>query len=332
MKGKPAIMKFKVAPEKEALLEISSVFPPKYPVHSIPQAEIEFVKGDFGSYSTQIIRTDSWAIGWLHFSIKKEVILYPTTDTGMVALYCTLNGRIPCVLQGFGELVLENRKYSFYYIPPLIHNEARFVPGEYEAVYISFGDDFLAECAEEDLIKLKDLYQRKVEQVQNGEVFPPFNITDRELENFDMIRYHKLSGTKMKLHLASRINDLLVNYFSILETGKDPAQEEKNAAVQTVSRYITLHLGDSLINPVLEKIAGMNVNSLEKEFKKVFFVPLQQYVEDARMEEAKRQLIQRRLPIADIATSVGYSDPNYFATVFRKKYGMSPTQYRNTHR
>jgi len=325
-------MKFKVAPEKEALLEISAVFPPKYPVHSISQAETEFVKGDFGSYSTQIIKTNSWAIGWLYFSIKKEVILYPVTDTAMVALYCTLNGCIPCVLQGFGELVLENKKYSFYYIPPLIHNEARFVPGEYEAVYVSFGDDFLAECAGEDLIKLKDLYHRKVEQVQNGEVFPPFNITDRELRIFDMIRYHTLSGTKMKLHLASRINDLLVNYFSIPESGSDPAQEEKNAVVRAVARYIILHLGDSLTNPVLEKVAGMNVNNLEREFKKMFLVPLQQYVEDARMEEAKRALIQTLLPIADIAARVGYNDPNYFATVFRKKYRMSPTQYRNTNK
>ncbi|SEW36813.1 AraC-type DNA-binding protein [Chitinophaga sp. YR573] len=332
MKGQPGIMKFKVAPEKEALLKISTVFPPKYPVHSIPHAEIEFVEGDFGSYSTQIIKTDSWAIGWLRFSIKKEVILYPTTDNAMVALYCTLTGSIPCKLEGVGPLVLENKKYSFYYIPPLIHNEATFVPGEYEAVYISFGDDFLAECAEEDLIRLKDLYNRKVKEMQSGEVFPPFNITNRELENFDMIRYHKLSGTKMKLHLASRINDLLVNYFSILETGKDTAQDEKNTAVHTVARYIALHLGGNLTNPMLETVAGINVNTLEKEFKKVFLVPLQQYVEDARMEEAKRQLVQTHLPIADISRNVGYSDSNYFSTVFRKKYGMSPTHYRNTHK
>jgi YesN/AraC family two-component response regulator len=251
----------------------------------------------------------------------------------MVALYCTLKGNIPCKLQGFGELVLEHKKYSFYYIPPLIHNEACFVPGEYEAVYISFGDDFLAGCTEEDL-RLKDLYQRKVEEVQNGEVLPVFNITDRELDNFEKICYHHFSGTKLKLHLESRINDLLVNYFSILEAGReeDIAQEEKNAAIQAVVRYIALHLGDSLINSVLEKVAGMNGNSLGKEFNERFGKPLQQYVTDARMDEATRKLIQTPLSIADIATSVGYSDPNYFATVFKKKYAISPTEYRDKHK
>jgi YesN/AraC family two-component response regulator len=228
---------------------------------------------------------------------------------------------------------LENKKYSFYYIPPLIHNEACFVPGEYEAVYISFGDDFLAGCTGED-VRLKDLYERKVEEVQNGEVLTVFNITDRELDNFEKICYHHFSGTKLKLHLESRINDLLVNYFSILEAGReeDIAKEEKDIAVRAVVRYIALHLGDSLINSVLEKVAGMNGNSLGREFNGRFGKPLQQYVTDARMDEATRKLTQTPLSIADITTRVGYSDPNYFATVFKKKYRMSPTEYRDKHK
>jgi AraC-like DNA-binding protein len=105
-------------------------------------------------------------------------------------------------------------------------------------------------------------------------------------------------------------------------------QEEKTAAIHAVARYIASNLGDSLANSVLEREAGMNGNSFEKEFKRVYSVPPQQYVEDSRMEEAKRQLVQTNLPIAGIAPNVGYSDPNYFSTVFKKKYRMSPTQYR----
>jgi AraC-like DNA-binding protein len=322
-------MKFKVAPEKEASLQISPDIPADYPVKRILHAETEFVKGDFGCFSTQIISTPTWAIGWLNFSITKKVMLYPTTEMAMVALYCTIQGEIPCMLQGFGPLVLKNKKYSFYYIPPLIHNEATFVPGEYEAVYISFSNDFLEECAEEDL-RIKDLYDRMREQVEKGDVLPVYSITNKELDIFAAIKSHTPENATFKLDLKSKIIALLVSY---LEAGKEinTVQEGKNAKIHDVARHIRHHLGDLLGNPELAEIAGMNINTLEREFDKVFFKSPQKYVESCRMEEAEKKLIQTKLSIADIAASLGYNDPNYFSTVFKKTYKMSPTKYRKLH-
>jgi two-component system response regulator YesN len=46
------------------------------------------------------------------------------------------------------------------------------------------------------------------------------------------------------------------------------------------------------------------------------------------MESACRLLYDENVKISDIATALGYQDQNYFARLFKKTKGMSPTDYR----
>ncbi|MNJ82465.1 Transcriptional activator NphR [compost metagenome] len=46
------------------------------------------------------------------------------------------------------------------------------------------------------------------------------------------------------------------------------------------------------------------------------------------MEEAKNLLLQPQLKLADIAEKIGYNDMRHFTQVFRRKCGMTPTEYR----
>jgi len=52
------------------------------------------------------------------------------------------------------------------------------------------------------------------------------------------------------------------------------------------------------------------------------------YVTQVRMDEAVRLLRDTDEKTYRIAERTGYSDPNYFSYVFKKKYGVSPTKYR----
>ena len=47
------------------------------------------------------------------------------------------------------------------------------------------------------------------------------------------------------------------------------------------------------------------------------------------MEKAVELLTKSDEKTYIIADKVGYSDPNYFSYVFKKKYGVSPTKYRS---
>ncbi len=70
----------------------------------------------------------------------------------------------------------------------------------------------------------------------------------------------------------------------------------------------------------------------ERTFKRRFtqatgMSPLQ-YVHHVRLEEAKHLLESGDAPVEDVAAEVGYSDGSFFGSLFRRKVGMTPAQYR----
>lgn len=51
-----------------------------------------------------------------------------------------------------------------------------------------------------------------------------------------------------------------------------------------------------------------------------------------RLDNARERLEQSDAPIREITKVVGYRDPLYFSKEFKKKYGLSPMQYRQKYR
>ena len=55
------------------------------------------------------------------------------------------------------------------------------------------------------------------------------------------------------------------------------------------------------------------------------------YLTDYRMERASRLLLETNEKSYIIGKKVGYTDPNYFSYVFKRKFGVSPSKYRTEH-
>ncbi len=53
------------------------------------------------------------------------------------------------------------------------------------------------------------------------------------------------------------------------------------------------------------------------------------YLTDLRMRKARESLMESNMKIADVAAAVGYHDVPYFCTLFKNKYGVTPSQFRN---
>lgn len=52
------------------------------------------------------------------------------------------------------------------------------------------------------------------------------------------------------------------------------------------------------------------------------------YIRDCRMEAARRLLEDESLTVAEVAYKVGFSDPFYFGTCFKRQYGVTPSKYQ----
>ena len=58
---------------------------------------------------------------------------------------------------------------------------------------------------------------------------------------------------------------------------------------------------------------------------------LSDYIADLKLEEAKYMLSQTADGISNIASLLGYSNFSYFSKMFRKKTGMTPSEYRKAY-
>ena len=64
-------------------------------------------------------------------------------------------------------------------------------------------------------------------------------------------------------------------------------------------------------------------------FKQQYGINFTAYLMEYRIEEAKKLLQQPDVNVKEVGVRVGYPDSNYFARVFRRITGESPSEYRN---
>ena len=107
-------------------------------------------------------------------------------------------------------------------------------------------------------------------------------------------------------------------------------QKERNSRliVQEVKSYVNQHLQDELSVDVLAKRAFVSTAYLCHVFKKEENKTLVEYITDARMFYAAELLKDPKISVSRAAASVGYNNYCYFTKIFKKAYGVSPSQYQ----
>ncbi len=108
-----------------------------------------------------------------------------------------------------------------------------------------------------------------------------------------------------------------------------PSEEIRmNVVAEEIRRYIAGHYKEDLS---LQDVAGAMRYSdayFCKIFKKYFNRSFIVYLNELRIEKAKRMLEDAMRNIKDISSEVGYRDANYFAKVFKRITGVTPSDYR----
>lgn len=83
----------------------------------------------------------------------------------------------------------------------------------------------------------------------------------------------------------------------------------------------------------VENLADLlNISRIQlyRKIKAMFDVNVSDYISNIRLEQAKSMLKNPQLTISEIAYKTGFSSPNYFSTVFKNKFGVSPNVFRKS--
>lgn len=102
--------------------------------------------------------------------------------------------------------------------------------------------------------------------------------------------------------------------------------------VDSAKEYVRSHYTDEELSlDSICKVLGVSNSYFSTLFKKKTGHSFVTYLTDYRMEQSARLLIETNEKSYIIAKNVGYADPNYFSYVFKRKFGVSPSKYRERH-
>ncbi|QCX33986.1 helix-turn-helix domain-containing protein [Caloramator sp. E03] len=112
---------------------------------------------------------------------------------------------------------------------------------------------------------------------------------------------------------------------------KDKKSNKKNDVVEKVKNYIYLNYENPLLSlEVIAEKMKLSSSYLRVLFKEIEGKSLSTFINEVRFENARKLLETTNLSVIEIAEKVGFTNSNYFYTAFKKFYGISPNQYRNS--
>ncbi|KOP67167.1 AraC family transcriptional regulator [Bacillus sp. FJAT-18019] len=111
-----------------------------------------------------------------------------------------------------------------------------------------------------------------------------------------------------------------------IDSASDSDRSGKTSLVE-IKEYIDSHYQEALTIGQLAGMANICPKYFVDLFKKTFGQTTIDYLTHVRMNHAKRYLTESDDRLRDIAQKVGYKDEFYFSRIFKKKVGMSPSEY-----
>jgi AraC family transcriptional regulator, transcriptional activator of the genes for pyochelin and ferripyochelin receptors len=138
-----------------------------------------------------------------------------------------------------------------------------------------------------------------------------------------------LQGVSRKLYMTGKALEFIAHLVSHDEVSCNREPTRWNARDIECFHAARSILMSDLANPPtvteLARMVGTNARKLGAGFVDLFGAPVYAFVKSRRLEEARNLLESGETSISRVAHNMGYH-PAHFATEFRKRFGISPTQ------
>ena len=248
------------------------------------------------------------------------------------------------VMSGNGKHFVNNSTFyiasgDVFIVPPKISHNYSFNSEKYSIFHLLFHKEFFRKY-ESQLNKLTgyqilfniDPMIRSQENLINS--FLHINIS----ENFNLTRIfnelatleneQKNNTEQKKEHLTLYV---IAKICDMIEDEKVSYKDRKRYLFDLLKsvEYIHTNYGDKIELQTLYTISCMSRSSYIRYFKQLFGCPPIVYIQNYRLRQAKSMLKHTNNPLTAIANDCGFCDSAHFSRLFKQKYGMSPSRYKD---
>lgn len=228
-----------------------------------------------------------------------------------------------------GRRLFEDRVkgcFCYTYQFPQLQEEVRGC-GRKEALQICTEMSFMTDsrCYEEGMEKIKRAELSLEERIA---VFYHFALHWAEFSGKEISGYFEETGGFIWWYQWKEWFDEV----RALVLGRIGGMDEKLATMESIyeaMQYIRDHMDQDVTLEELLRLTGMSKSYFSKKFKAVTGKTFVTYLNDLRIEAAKKYLEETNQPVYWIARQVGYADERYFRRIFRERTGENPKKYRH---
>ncbi|BDB27298.1 helix-turn-helix domain-containing protein [Cupriavidus sp. P-10] len=160
-------------------------------------------------------------------------------------------------------------------------------------------------------------------------------VQDRTLDNlFSLMEKEIADGCPCGGLYAESLSVALVSYlthvYACPKTPRKIGNRLSGRNIETIKAHVRENLGnsDELRLAKLASLVHTSPYHFARLFKAALGITPHRYVMDLRIKEAQR-LLRAGLTIAEIAVRTGFASSTHMSDVFRRRMGVSPSQYRD---
>lgn len=129
------------------------------------------------------------------------------------------------------------------------------------------------------------------------------------------------------------IKSMLFQFFFILDNRcrnlvKPSADRKALDKIKPILKYVEDHYSEKISIQDIAKVAEFSESHFMRYFKETMGTSFIEYLKEYRLTMSTRLLQSSEASILDIAEEVGFDNLSYFNRSFKKRYGVTPSQFR----
>jgi AraC-like DNA-binding protein len=145
-----------------------------------------------------------------------------------------------------------------------------------------------------------------------------------------------LEGAARKLFMESKALEILAFQFQTLSSPRLPESSTRSRAererLEEARRILETEFADPPSLLTLARRVGLNDFKLKRGFRELYQTTVFGYVRSLRMENARALLEAGEMNVGEVAAHTGYTCFGHFSEAFRKRFGISPRDFKKGRR
>lgn len=286
-------------------------------------------KNNEKSSLTHPLLSPEMALALLKANGDGKPVLKGEIPSHVIQFYFCLKGKITFSFYGgrYQQELTEGRSFLFYNPEKNLQQEISFLADSrmlclfitVEKLHALFVNDF------------SDLTFLNSENI-NKKFYAENPITPNLRLVLDQLAHVQTIPTNENLYYMGKAFELLSFYFdrsNETDQANCPFLLDENN-VQKIRQAKKIVIDNMIDPPGLKEISrriGLNEYQLKVGFKNIYGSSVFQFLNDYKMEYARKLLDDRAHKVNEVSEEVGYSNPSHFIAAFKRKYGITPKKY-----